>query len=127
MSWNEDDARRKTEAERPWPIDCITADPIHASPIVSHASPSRVEGAVSDDTPLSDMGQTASLSLRGASLREIYAEILRRVDEDPTRDGPAADTGADGEVDGISDARLQPRRSTMPWVTRCSTWTTTRW
>ena len=80
MSWNEDDAQQKSEAERPWPIDCITADPIHASPIVA-------DGVVSESAPLPDASDASLPSLRGASLREIYSEILRRVDEDPTRDG----------------------------------------
>ncbi len=80
MSWNEDETRQKSEAGRPWPIDCITADP-------SQASPSVAEGVASEGAPPLDAGEAASLSLRGASLREIYAEILRRVDEDPTRDG----------------------------------------
>ena len=80
MSWNEDEASRATENGRPGRIDCITTDPIHAEPIEA-ASPASGAGL------MPDRADAASVTLRQASLREIYTEVLRRVDEDPTRDG----------------------------------------
>ena len=80
MSWNEDDAGQTSEAARPGRIDCITTAPTHATPIVA-------EGGAGVETRSPGVERAASVSLQGASLREIYAEILRRLDEDPTRDG----------------------------------------
>ena len=78
-----DDAKNGTKPSEAWRIDCITADAIHAEPIAA----ATLSG---DDAPAGELKVPPSavgVALRDASLREIYAEVLRRVDEDPTRDG----------------------------------------
>lgn len=65
-------------------IDCITTDPIHAPAIAAE----EITGDDLHARALATPGRGAgAVALQDASLREIYAEILRRVDEDPTRDG----------------------------------------
>ncbi len=64
-------------------IDCITADSDHSVSSVA-------EGIAGDDVHArapAIAADAGGVTLREASLREMYAEILRRVDEDPTRDG----------------------------------------
>ena len=76
-------AKNGIKTAEPGRIDCITADPIHAEPIGA-------ETITGDDVHAREMAArrgASGVALEGASLREIYAEILRRVDEDPTRDG----------------------------------------
>ena len=46
-----------------------------------------------------------AVTLEDASVQAIYAELLKRIGEDPTRDG-LADAEANGEVHGVSDAGL---------------------
>ena len=78
-----DDAKngiRPAEAGR---IDCITADPIHTEPLMAEEI---TEGDLRA-RELAVRPGASGVALKEASLREIYAEILRRVDEDPTRDG----------------------------------------
>ncbi len=83
MERAKDDAMNGTKPSEAGRIDCITADPIHAEPI----SAERIAGEDARARSLADRAGEAGPTLKDASLREIYGEILRRVDEDPTRDG----------------------------------------
>lgn len=71
------EANNRTTAGR---IDCITTAPVHAEAMVAeemHASP--ISAGMAE--------RAGEVSLGQATIRELYAEILRRVDADPTRDG----------------------------------------
>ncbi len=72
-----------TPAASAWRIDCITDDPhleeaTAAETVAGHGEHARGLVLAAGEE---------RVALQDASLREIYAEILRRVDEDPTRDG----------------------------------------
>lgn len=73
---------KKKPGAEPWPIDCITADPVRGEVIATHAM---TNGDEQTQGPAKNGG--GGVALKDASLREIYGEILRRVDEDPTREG----------------------------------------
>ena len=83
MEQSKDDRNNGTGAPAAGRIDCITADGSHTDALAAE----RITGV--DLRALERTGATDAdgTSLQNASLREIYAEILRRVDEDPTRDG----------------------------------------
>ena len=69
-------------------IDCITTDPVHAGRALGddHQTGWIATGSEQDGTGTA-MKLPENGGLQDASMREIYAEILRRVDKDPTRDG----------------------------------------
>jgi GTP cyclohydrolase I len=78
-----DDARNGVTPAAAGRIDCITTDPIHAEPTA-------VEAITGDEVHAYALRRVPGgdgVALGDASMREIYAEILRRVDADPTRDG----------------------------------------
>ncbi len=77
------DAENGTGTSAVGRIDCITT----AS---THPETSGMQRTSPIETPVPDATvsqERPGVSLRDASLREIYAEILGRVDDDPTRDG----------------------------------------
>ncbi len=69
----------------------------------------------------------AAVTLADASVQAIYAELLKRIGEDPDAGWAAADAEADGEVDGVFDQGLSSSRWRVCCMTRCSMWTMTRW
>ena len=74
-----------TQPVSEWRVDCITADPVHTEAITT-------EPIVAGERDLAFAGaeehsNRSSMPLRDASLNAIYGELLRRVGEDPTRDG----------------------------------------
>ena len=82
MERAKDDANNGTGQSAAARIDCITADPMHVEAISTEAlvGEERARGLAAAEPG-------AGVRLEDASLREIYTEVLRRVDEDPTRDG----------------------------------------
>ena len=84
-----------------WRVDCITAEPVHAEaivaepvvgepivgePIVGEPILAGEDDLIARDASRRSDGQ-ARTPLGEASLNAIYGELLRRVGEDPTRDG----------------------------------------
>ena len=81
MERAKDDTKNGSGAPAAGRIDCITTTPLQAEAIA--AEPIAGTQARGGMTPV----ERSDVTLRDASLREIYAEILGRVDEDPTREG----------------------------------------
>ena len=85
MGQSSDEGSKRKAA--PLRIDCITADPIHAETIDGDDLHAKSITAGANGETAKGLQRSGQVNLENASMREIYAEILRRVDEDPTRDG----------------------------------------
>ena len=78
MSSEKDETKSKAET---WRIDCITTGAVQEDG-VTHA----ITNGDALEQRVRESGREG-VALEQASLREIFAEILRRVDKDPTREG----------------------------------------
>ena len=66
-------------------------------------------------------------TLETATTQELYRELIRRVGEDPERDGLLRTPERMEKSMAFFDLMATTRRSPRCFTTRSSTWITTRW